>query len=81
MRASLFWVVTHCMLVVVYRRFGTACRCHFKCRNAENRCVIIQKVVWVVISLQGMKVNQSGWNTGENKVRGRGDFRITSEKV
>ena len=38
MKSSLFWVVMHCMLVVVYRRFGIACRCHFKCRNAEKRC-------------------------------------------
>jgi len=30
-------VVTHCMLVVVYRCFGIACLCHFKCRNAEKR--------------------------------------------
>jgi len=40
--------------------------------------VIIQKVVLAVIGLQGM--NQSGWNTGEKKIRGRGDFRITPEK-
>jgi hypothetical protein len=25
-------------------------------------------------------MNPSGWNTGENKIRGRGDFRITPEK-
>jgi hypothetical protein len=25
-------------------------------------------------------MNQSGWNTAENKIRGRGDFRITPEK-
>jgi hypothetical protein len=25
-------------------------------------------------------MNQSGWNTGEKKIRGRGDFRITPEK-
>ena len=26
-------------------------------------------------------MNQSGWNAGENTIRGRGDFRITPENV
>ena len=41
-RCSLFWAVTQCMLIVVYRRFGRAYRPHFQRftqykKNPENR--------------------------------------------
>ena len=41
-RCSLFWAVTQCMLIVVYRRFGRAYRPHFQRftqykKNHENR--------------------------------------------